>query len=139
MARTPSPWGEPIMLEGGSIICFAHDWKGDPTSKTHIMQILSRRNRVLWVNSIGMRRPRVSGHDLRRMALKLRRSLAGCLEVAPHLYVADPLVIPLPGQPWADRLNADILTASLRRLSRRCGLHRPILWTFLPTVGQLLG
>ncbi len=49
------------MIEGRSIICFAHDWKGDPTSKTHIMRILSEKNRILWVNSIGMRRPTASG------------------------------------------------------------------------------
>ena len=66
------------MLEGSSIICFAHDWGGDPTSKTHIMRILSEKNRILWVNSIGMRRPVATGQDLRRLLMKLRRSLQGC-------------------------------------------------------------
>ena len=65
------------MLEGNSIICFAHDWEGDPTSKTHIMRILSRRNRILWVNSIAMRRPTATGRDLRRIVFKLRRAFAG--------------------------------------------------------------
>ena len=51
-------------LNGESIICFAHDWGGDPTSKTHIMRILSDKNRILWVNSIGMRRPAASGRDV---------------------------------------------------------------------------
>ena len=49
------------MIRNESIICFAHDWNGDPTSKTHIMRILSEKNRILWVDSIGMRRPTVSG------------------------------------------------------------------------------
>jgi glycosyltransferase involved in cell wall biosynthesis len=127
------------VLEGASIICFAHDWGGDPTSKTHIMRILAKRNRVLWVNSIGMRRPRASGRDLRRLAAKLRRSLAGCVEVEPNLFVANPLVLPLPGVALADQLNAGILAAWLRRLCRRHGLKRPILWTFLPNVHRLLG
>ncbi len=127
------------MLEGTSIICLAHDWGGDPTSKTHIMRILAKRNRVLWVNSIGMRRPRASGSDLRRLAAKLRRGLAGCVEVEPNIFVANPLVLPLPGVALADQLNARILAAWLRRLCGRHGLKRPILWTFLPNVHRLLG
>jgi glycosyltransferase involved in cell wall biosynthesis len=127
------------MLEGNSIICFAHDWEGDPTSKTHIMRILSRRNRILWVNSIAMRRPTATGRDLRRIVFKLRRAFKGCREAEPNVFVTNPLVIPLPGLPAAERLNTAILAASLRALSRRLGLQRPILWTFLPNVSRLVG
>jgi glycosyltransferase involved in cell wall biosynthesis len=127
------------MLEGASIICFAHDWDGDPTSKTHIMRILARRNRVLWINSIGMRRPTASRSDLGRLFAKLRRSFAGCREVEPNLFAVNPLVIPLPGVEAADMLNAEILASTLRRLCRRLDLRQPILWSFLPTVSRLLG
>jgi glycosyltransferase involved in cell wall biosynthesis len=128
------------MLKDRHIICFAHDWGGDPTSKTHIMRILARRgNRVLWVNSVAMRRPTASGRDLRRLATKLRRAFDGCVEVEPNLFVVNPLVLPLPGVTLADRLNAAILGRHLRRLCARHGLDRPILWTFLPNVNRLVG
>jgi len=127
------------MLENDSIICFAHDWEGDPTSKTHIMRILARKNRVLWINSIGMRRPTASRADLGRLALKLRRSVTGCREVEPNLHVASPLTLPFPGSRLASGINASILEITLRRISRRLGLRRPILWSFLPNVGPLLG
>ncbi len=125
------------MLEGASIVCFAHDWGGDPTSKTHIMRILARRNRVLWVNSIAMRRPMSSKRDLRRLVDKLRRSFAGCVEVEPNLWVTNPLVLPLPGIRAADWLNARILRAWLRHLSRGLGFERLVLWTFLPYANRL--
>lgn len=127
------------MLEGTSIICFADDWEGNPTSKTHIMRILAERNRVLWINSIGMRRPTASGHDLRRLLFKVRRTLAGCVEVEPNLFVANPLVLPLPGVETAERLNAAVLAGWLRRFCRRHGMARPILWTFKPYVNRLVG
>jgi glycosyltransferase involved in cell wall biosynthesis len=127
------------MLEGASIICFGSDWDFDPTSRIHIMRILAEKNRVLWVNSIGMRRPTVSGRDLRRMAMKLRRALRACDEVRPNLFVLNPLVLPLPGVAFANWLNAEILAPQIRRLCRRHGLHRPILWTFVPHVNRLLG
>jgi len=127
------------VLEGASIICFAHDWEGDPTSKTHIMRILSKKNRILWVNSIAMRRPSASRRDLRRILFKVRRAFAGSREVEPNIFVTNPLVLPLPGLALAEKLNAALLTALLRRLSRRLGLERPILWTFLPNVNRILG
>ncbi|TMQ13770.1 MAG: glycosyltransferase family 1 protein, partial [Candidatus Rokuibacteriota bacterium] len=101
------------MIRNESIICFAHDWSGDPTSKTHIMRILSEKNRILWVDSIGMRRPTVSGRDARRLARKLRQITRGLVTVNANLHVASPLVLPLPGVPGVDRLNATLLSASL--------------------------
>jgi glycosyltransferase involved in cell wall biosynthesis len=127
------------MLEGQSIICISQDWQGDPTSKKHIMRILSARNRVLWVNSIGMRRPTAAASDLRRLAAKLRRIVSGVREVEPNIYVMDPPVLPLPGVPAAERVNRVVLAARLRSLCRRLTLRRPILWTFLPNVNWLLG
>jgi glycosyltransferase involved in cell wall biosynthesis len=127
------------VLEGTSIICFAHDWHGDPTSKTHIMRILARKNTILWVNSIGMRRPTASRSDLRRLGAKLRSGLSACREVEPGIFVLNPLVLPLAGISWADRLNGALLATHLRLLCRRLGMKRRILWTFLPTVHRLLG
>ena len=43
------------VLRGRDVICFSNDWSGDPLSKTHLMRLLARDNRVLWVNSIGYR------------------------------------------------------------------------------------
>ena len=130
---------EPSIIEGHSIICISQDWHGDPTSKTHIMRILAKNNRVLWVNSIGMRRPTASRADFQRIIAKLQRSLTGCQQVEPNLFMMNPLVIPLPGVGLVDRLNAALLVASLRRLCGRYGLERPLLWTFLPHVSRLLG
>lgn len=127
------------MIEGVSIICISQDWHGDPTSKTHIMRILARKNRVLWVNSIGMRRPTASRADVHRLLSKLRRSLGGCREVEPNIFVMNPFVLPLPGIEPVDRLNAGLLAASLRRFCRRQGFERPLLWTFLPHVNRLVG
>ena len=52
-------------LRGRDMLCFSHDWNGDPLSKTHLMRLLAKDNRVLWVNSIGYRTPTASARDLR--------------------------------------------------------------------------
>jgi glycosyltransferase involved in cell wall biosynthesis len=127
------------MLTDRSIICVANDWGGDPTSKTHIMAKLAARNRVLWVNSFGMRRPAASRRDLRRIVVKLAQGLRVSRRVTPSLHVYHPLVLPLLGSPKADRLNAWILATTIRRLSGWHGLSRPLLWAFVPTAADLVG
>lgn len=127
------------MIQGQGIICITQDWQGDPTSKKHIMRVLSRHNKVLWVNSIGVRRPTATASDMRRLLNKLRRIVSGCREVEPNIFVMDPPVLPLPGVAFAERLNRIILAARLRQLCRRLGIERPLLWTFQPNVNWLLG
>jgi glycosyltransferase involved in cell wall biosynthesis len=48
-------------------------------------------------------------------------------------------VVPLPGWGLADRINAGILAATLRGLCRQRALRDPILGSFMPNVGRLLG
>ena len=128
------------MIRDASIICFAHDWKADPTSKTHIMRILSENNRVLWVNSIGWRRPTVSGRDARRIVNKLKQvATESFVQVNRNLHVVSPIALPLPGVPGVATINDVLLTASIRYFAKRAGLERPILWTFMPNTVGLVG
>src|SRR5438046_9567505 len=107
------------MLEGRDIICFCNDWDGDPLSKKHVMLGLARKNRILWVNSIGNRNPRSTGQDLRLVVKKAREFAAGCRRVAENIYVFSPLVISLHGDALASRFNRRLLAASLLRVSRK--------------------
>ena len=61
----------PQVLRGRDMLCFSHDWTGDPLSKTHLMRLMSRNNRILWVNSIGYRTPTASARDVKRAFKKL--------------------------------------------------------------------
>src|SRR4029077_13500154 len=81
-------------LRERDMLCFSHDWNGDPLSKTHLMRLLARDNRVLWVNSIGYRTPTASARDLTRAIRKLRAAATPLQEPEPNLYVLSPLAIP---------------------------------------------
>ena len=123
-----------------SIICFAKDWREDPTSNHHVMIELARRRRVLWLNSVATRTPDLaSGRDLKKIAGKLAEIGRGPREVADNLWVYSPLVIPLPRSPAARRINRQLLALTLRVLRRRLGIDRFELWVFLPNVVDYLG
>jgi glycosyltransferase involved in cell wall biosynthesis len=126
-------------LSGRNIICFAKDWSEDPTSNNHLMLQLSEHNRVLWLNSISMRKPSVAKSDLAKIFRKLAEYFRKPRQPRPNLYVFTPLALPLPHSKWATRINRWILGRTIRRLRRQLGMKEFQLWTFLPNVVEYIG
>ena len=128
------------MLRGQGIVCFAKEWGEDPTSNNHVMRLLARDNTVLWLNSIGTRRPSLGrSEDLAKIRRKLRTLGRGTQEVAPGLHVFTPLVLPLPASRLAAVANLAVLRTTLAALRRRLVIGRFQLWSFLPTAAPYVG
>src|SRR2546425_12417654 len=84
-------------MTGENIICFAKDWAEDPTSNNHVMRLLARDNRVLWLNSISTRTPSLtSERDLGKIGKKLASFAQGPKTVEGGLNVYTPIVLPFP-------------------------------------------
>jgi glycosyltransferase involved in cell wall biosynthesis len=130
----------PPALRGRDIVCVGFaDWDNEIwTNQHHLMARLAQDNRLLFVESLGLRRPTVSGRDLRRIARRVRRGLSGPRRSAEGVWVLSPLVLPLHGNRLARALNARLLPALVRRAARRIGMRRPILWAYVPHAEVLL-
>jgi glycosyltransferase involved in cell wall biosynthesis len=126
------------VITGQNIICFANDWDADPTSKHQVMKILSRTNRVLWVNSIGLRRPSANVEDAARILRKLRQYLRGAVQVHDNIFAVTPLVIPLHNRRWARRLNAWLAGRYVRAQARRLGMKTFQAWVILPSAASIV-
>jgi glycosyltransferase involved in cell wall biosynthesis len=130
---------DPPRLQGRDIVCVGFaDWDTDlQTNQHHLMKRFARDNRVLFVESLGLRRPRLAGRDIRRIARRVRSGLRGSRR-ADGLEVLSPLVLPLHGNPIARRLNRWLLPALVRRAARELGMGQPILWAYVPQAETLL-
>lgn len=126
-------------LKGRDMLCFSHDWNGDPLSKTHLMRLLARDNRILWVNSIGYRQPTVSRADISRAFRKVTAALQPVREVEPNLFVLNPLVVPAYGISAVRRFNKWFLGQQVRRAMRRLRFKKPINWVFNPAANFVAG
>lgn len=126
-------------LRDRDMLCFSHDWTGDPLSRTHIMRILSRENRVLWVNSIGFRTPTLCKADVSRAFRKIAAATRRLREVEPNLFVLNPLAIPAYGIGLVRWLNQRLLKWQVRSAMRRLGFRRPINWVCQPTAAVIAG
>ena len=132
----PAP-GDP--LRGRDIVCFSNDWTGDPLSKTHLMRLLAKDNRILWVNSIGYRTPSINRQDMSRAWRKLMAARKPLTNPEPNLFVLSPLAVPAYQSATARRLNRVLLRQQVRWAFRRLKFRRVINWVFNPPAAVVAG
>jgi outer membrane receptor for ferric coprogen and ferric-rhodotorulic acid len=82
-------------------IVFAEDWGSHPSSTQHLFSELAKRQQVNWVNSVGMRKPSVKLHDIKRIFNKFKQ----LFQRSNNSKIATPknmTVYKLPILPWHD-------------------------------------
>ena len=130
------------MIADRVIVCLASAWDYDPTSKHHVMRILSRRNKIVWVNHHGSRKPAVSTSDIGTALNRLGEVARGVRRINNSMVQVTPLVIPGATSVPAVWINRHLLTTQIKRAIRTVsGGHRlPVqVWTFAPDVPYLIG
>lgn len=128
-------------VEPGDCILFATaDWD-EPywTNKQHCARELSRLGwRVLYVESVGLRSPRLgSGKDWKRIWARIRKGISvlliGATERQKNIWVLSPLVVPNA----SDRglvcwVNQKILQFALMKHMQKHQFKSPLIWTYHP-------
>ena len=126
-------------LRGRDILCFSHDWTGDPLSKTHLMRVLSRDNRILWINAIANRMPTTSSKDLSRIYKKLKSFTEPIREVEKNIFTMNPLAIPAYGSKSVVALNQKFLIRQVKSAMKKLGMKNVINMVFNPAAGMIAG
>jgi glycosyltransferase involved in cell wall biosynthesis len=126
-------------LEGADILCVGFsDWATDLlTNQQHLLARAAEHNRILFVESLGLRRPQLASRDLSRIARRLARARQP-LRVQDGVHVLSPLVLPLHSNELVRRVNGELLRRYVAYALKRVGMHNPILWSFVPQAEVLL-
>ena len=127
------------VLCGRDILCFSHDWTGDPLSKTHLMRVLSKENRILWINAIANRMPTTSSKDLSRIYKKLKSFTEPIKEVEPNIFVMNPLAIPAYGSKAVVSFNQKFLVSQVKSALKKLQMKNVINMVFNPAAGMIAG
>jgi glycosyltransferase involved in cell wall biosynthesis len=130
---------DPPRLQGRDIVCVGFaDWDTAlQTNQHHLMKRLAAKNRVLFIESLGLRRPQLAGRDLKRIVRRLRSGLRGSREV-DGLHVLSPLILPLHANAFVRALNRRLLGFFVRRAAGKLRMHHSILWAYVPQAEALL-
>ncbi|HLI32013.1 MAG TPA: glycosyltransferase [Solirubrobacteraceae bacterium] len=128
----------PGELRGLSIVCVGFaDWDTELwTNQHHLMSRLARHNDVLFIESLGLRRPTLAGRDLRRILRRLTRALR-LHRAADRLTVLSPLVLPIHRDGPVRKLNRALLRLQVGHAMRKLKMVHPILWGYVPQVEDL--
>lgn len=123
-----------IAQEFDGVICFGgEDWwyHNRGHFDMQMMRELSAHVPVLYINSIGMRVPRVGEGRMfwKRVARKFRSLRRGLVEVRPNFAVFSPLAA--PGK-LGRMITSAALPGQVRRAARRIGIRRPLVWVACP-------
>ncbi|GAA5644680.1 glycosyltransferase family 1 protein [Vibrio proteolyticus] len=126
------------------LIVFGEDFGGLPSSTQHLITRLADVRKILWVNSIGLRQPKLNRQDVYRAWNKL---FGGAAEqyllpenhLHPNITVINLHTIPAPSSDAARWCAKTLMRYQLNRALRTLKLHQPILWTSLPTAADLCG
>ncbi|MEW6411021.1 MAG: glycosyltransferase [Candidatus Zixiibacteriota bacterium] len=94
-------------------IVFSDDWDRHPSSSEHLFRQLLNDNRVVWVNTIGARAPRLTVNDMKRsvekliswVPLKTHDTPGGGHSTDPNLTVISPVILPYFGSRVVRKLN----------------------------------
>jgi glycosyltransferase involved in cell wall biosynthesis len=128
-------------LSGESIVCFAGEdwWYHNPHSNKHLMQELARNgNRVLFVNSTGLRTPQIfrDRYAWKRIARKLRSLMVFLRRVEPGLYVLTPVALPVTRRLRHLLLGVNqlLILMQVRAICALLGMSSPIAWAATPAM-----
>lgn len=128
------------------LVMFGEDWGGLPSSTQHLARHFAISRRVVWVNSMGLRRPKLSTSDVRRAGKKIARMVikrgtsSGQATAIPEgMSIVNPRAISWPGSRLARRINRRLIGSQLRETLAGLGIERPVLWTSLPSAVDVVG
>lgn len=121
------------------IIVFGEDWGRFPSSTQYLINALLKMGWVvIWINSIGMRKPEFSLDYFRRASNKLFQYFRGKTHktqksLPTNLTVIHPMVIPLIGNTLVNKINCFIIKKQLANAMHKNKFINPIVWMTLPT------
>src|ERR1043165_695614 len=118
-----------IPLSDFGIADFGDAWFAENrTSSHHVAMRLARRTRVLYVDSPGLRAPKATGRDLRKLGRKLLMSEAKPRQIADQMWHITMPQVPFRRLPAVADLNRAAGRFIVRRAMKHLGFDRTITW-----------
>ena len=120
---------------------FGDDWGRHPSTIQHIGRVLTQTNRILWVNTLGSRRPSLQWYDVKRIVGRLGAFVKPLKTAVTHpaVSIVQPFVVPFFDLPVVGRLNNRLLSWLLARKLTELSFRRPIVISATPLTADLVG
>jgi glycosyltransferase involved in cell wall biosynthesis len=123
-----------------TFLYFGNDWFAENrTSSHHIARWLANNHRVYYVECPGLRAPKASGRDLKKIWSKVARFARGPRPVGENVKILTLLQVPLHRFRLVRWLNRNLILATLRWHMWWERIHRPVSWFMVPHLSSVAG
>lgn len=129
------------MLKNRDIVCISSaDWDNPLwTNQQHIMSRLSRANHILYIESLGLRRPGFNKKDITRLFRRLKKWFLNPWKGGSNVFVYSPAIFPFHKLRLIREVNRYLLLSALKHLIRKLDFKKPILWAYVPNAIDFVG
>lgn len=127
------------MIKNRDIIVFGDDWGRHPSTMQFIGKEFSKYNRVFWIGSIGMRKPKLSVQDLKRFSEKAKKIFKNNIGGTNYITEINPLVIPYHDFKAVRLVNKYLIVRKLTSVIKQKNIRNFIFLTSTPLIYNVLG
>ncbi|MEX0729896.1 MAG: glycosyltransferase [Aquisalimonadaceae bacterium] len=128
------------------VVFFGEDWGRLGSTGQYLAAELVQTHRVLWVNSLGLRAPRLALSDARRVLRKLSGFIIALLQRdgaeggnrPEGLVVLNPMALPWLTSTAVRRFNRWLMTRLLHRARSRYGIVEPAIISACPATADIM-
>jgi len=129
------------MLKDRDFIIFGDDWGRYPSTIQYIGKEIRKSNRIIWIGSLGLRKPVLSIKDFTRAFEKLKKIKFNKDSIPAPQIVSEvhPRIIPLHDYSFVRQLNNKSLINAISGRMSQLGFRDPIILTASPVIGDIIG
>jgi glycosyltransferase involved in cell wall biosynthesis len=134
--------GHSAALNQFLFVYFGNDWRAENrTSSHHIADRLMQNGNVLYVDSPGLRSPKTSSRDFKKLIAKVKQFVSRPVQIKDHAWRCTVPQIPFRRLPLIPLVNQWVSRWAVRRAIRLAGFagKKVILWFAVPHPGFLVG
>ena len=128
------------MTKKNILILSTADWDNPFwTNKQHVaVELAKLGHRILYIDSIGLRRPSSSSQDLKRIFYRILKCFRPPKKVHENLWVFSPILLPFHTNKFVQKINRLWLGSVLHTSARILKIHFSHLWTYNPLTTLLI-
>ncbi len=132
------------MISKRDIIIFNDDWGRFPSTLQHVAKVLmENNNRIFWIGSLGLRKPKINFADFKRAFQKLssvlKKKAATEFSTEKTPIIIHPFVIPLHDFGIIKRINSHFIVKAVKGVLAKYSSIQPILITASPVTDEIIG
>ena len=126
-------------------LVFSDDFGEHPSSCQHLFRHISKYQSVLWVNTIGMRTPRLTKRDILKAINKIRRMLSSLFTAGEkqteidNIRVCQPLMLPFLNLPGIRSFNKKSVVHHVRKELKSLQMNSPVMVITAPNACDYIG